>query len=239
MEVVRFVVGVTLPYVAVAVFIAGMLYRFYTWKTLPAPPITLFPTPRTEAANKLNVVQEAVFFRSLLRGDPLLWVLAWTFHVVLALIFLGHSRVFADADRLLLTLGMNQQEIQAMSSGVGGTAGVAILTAGALLLLRRLAAPRARQISGLSDYLVLLLIGAVVITGNLMRFGPEHFDLRLTRSYFAGLAHFAGVSGAAALKNNLFLAHMGLAFILIMILPFSKLLHFGGIFFTHQLIRKH
>jgi hypothetical protein len=27
--------------------------------------------------------------------------------------------------------------------------------------------------------------------------------------------------------------------VLIMLLPFSKLLHFGGIFFTHQAIRKY
>jgi nitrate reductase gamma subunit len=34
------------------------------------------------------------------------------------------------------------------------------------------------------------------------------------------------------------MAHLGLAFLLIMCMPFSKLLHFGGIFFTHQLVRK-
>ena len=84
----------------------------------------------------------------------------------------------------------------------------------------------------------LLLIGAIIITGNMMRFGAEHFDLALTREYFASLATFSGVTGEQALQNPVFMVHMGMAFLLIMCIPFSKILHFGGIFFTHQLIRK-
>ena len=71
-----------------------------------------------------------------------------------------------------------------------------------------------------------------------MRFGAEHFDLALARDYFAGLATFSNVMDMTILTNNVFLLHMCLAFALIMVIPFSKILHFGGIFFTHQLIRK-
>jgi nitrate reductase gamma subunit len=164
---------------------------------------------------------------------------AWTFHLVLGLILLGHLRAFANVDGLLMKLGMSAGGIQAMSSGVGGAAGLAIGTAAVVLLLRRAAIPRVREITGWSDCLALLLIGAVVTTGNLMRFGGQHFDLTATRSYFAGLASFAGAAGAPVLRNNLFLLHMCLACLLIMLMPFSKLLHFGGIFFTQHLIRKH
>lgn len=239
MDALRFGGGVLLPYVAVAVFLAGMIHRVYVWRKLPSPPITLFPAPATGAENTLNTIREAVLFRSLFRGDRTLWLFAWGFHVVLTLIFVGHLRVFANVDRLFLGLGMSELDIQAMSSGTGGAAGVVVAIAALFLLLRRITIPRVREISGLSDYFALLLIGAILTTGNLMRFGAEHFDLAVTRTYFAGLASLADVSGAAALKNNLFLLHMCLAWLLIMLLPFSKLLHFGGIFFTHQLIRKH
>ncbi len=238
MESMRFIVAVILPYVAVVVFLVGMIWRFRTWKKLAAPSITLFPAPPTEGANTLNTVKETLLFPSLFKGDRLLWVFAWGFHVVLALIFLGHFRVFTNVDSLLMAFGMNEESIQAMSSGAGGAAGVVILGALILLLLRRLALPRVREITGAADYLALLLIGAIIITGNMMRFGAEHFDLTLTRQYFAGLATFGNVLDAAALKNNLFLVHMCMAFLLILCMPFSKLLHFGGIFFTHQLIRK-
>jgi nitrate reductase gamma subunit len=238
MEVVRFVVGGVLPYVAVAVFVVAMTRRIYKWKTLPSPSITLFPAPATNRANAANTVKEAVLFSSLFKGDRFLWAFAWGFHVVLALIFVGHLRVFANVDSVLASLGMSEEGIQAMSAGVGGTAGVVIVVTALVLLVRRLVIPRVREITGWGDHLALLLVGAVLITGNVMRFGPEHFDLTLTRDYFANLATFGSVRGAPALANNAFLLHLGLALVLVMYIPFSKILHFGGIFFTHQLIRK-
>ncbi len=238
MEVVRFVVGGVLPYVAVAVFVVAMIHRIYKWKQLPSPSITLFPAPATNRANVVNTVKEAVLFSSLFKGDRLLWAFAWGFHVVLALIFVGHFRVFANVDGVLVSMGMSEDGIQAMSAGSGGAAGGVIVVTAVVLLVRRLVIPRVREITSWGDHLALLLIGAILITGNIMRFGPEHFDLALTRDYFATLASFGSVSGAAALENNVFLFHMGLALVLVMYIPFSKILHFGGIFFTHQLIRK-
>ncbi|MHC4176580.1 MAG: hypothetical protein ACYSWU_03690, partial [Planctomycetota bacterium] len=69
----------------------------------------------------------------------------------------------------------------------------------------------------------------------------EHFDLKITRDYFAALATFSFSDMTPikkALEHNVFFVHMCLAFLLIMAIPFSKILHFGGIFFTHQLIRR-
>jgi len=228
-----------LPYVAVVVFLVGMIWRIRTWKKLATPPMTLFPAPPTERANTLHTLKEALLFPSLFKSDRLLWGFAWGFHAVLALIVLGHFRVFTNVDSLLMALGMSEEAIHAMSSGAGGAAGVLILMATILLFIRRLALPRVREITGAADYLALLLIGAIIITGNMMRFGAEHFDLALTREYFAGLATFGNVLDAAALENNVFVLHMGLAFLLILCMPFSKLLHFGGVFFTQQLVRKH
>ena len=238
MGIAKLIVGVILPYVALAVFLAGMIWRIRTWKKLPSPPMTLFPAPPTEGANIANTIKEVLLFPSLFRNDRLLWVLAWGFHAVLALIFLGHFRVFTNVDALLQAFGMSEDAILAMSSGAGGAAGVVILLAVILLLIRRVSLPRVSEITGVADYLALGLIGVIIITGNMMRFGSEHFDLALTREYFAGLALFRDVTGAAALENNLFVVHMGLGFLLILLMPFSKILHFGGIFFTHQLIRK-
>ena len=108
-----------------------------------------------------------------------------------------------------------------------------------MLLVRRFTIKRVRDITSYGDIFALLLIGAILVTGNMMRFGEEHFDLAAARDYFAALATLSGVSDAAVLDNNVFLIHMGLALLLVMYIPFRKILHFGGIFFTHQLIRKH
>jgi len=238
-EFVKIIVGVILPYVAVLIFLVGMIYRLYTWKKLASPPMTLFPAPLTEQDNIINTLKEAFLFKSLFHGDRMLWLFAWAFHAVLALIVVGHFRVFTETvDATLRALGMSDSAIQTMSGSSGGAAGVLILVALALLLIRRITLQRAREVTGVADYLALFLIGAIIITGNMMRFGAEHFDLADTRKYFGALATFSNVTAMEALKNNLFLVHMCLAFVLIMSIPFSKIMHLGGIFFTHQLIRK-
>ena len=238
MEVVRFVVGGILPYVALGVFVAAMANRLYAWRKLPAPAMTLFPAAETNGANTINTIKEATLFSSLFRGDRLLWSFAWVFHVVLALVFVGHFRVFGNVDGILMSAGMTDAGIQAMSGGVGGVAGIIILVTALFLLIRRFVIPRVSEITSFGDIFALSLIGLILITGNIMRFGAEHFDLTLTREYFASLVTFSGVSDAAALQNNMFLVHFGLALLLIMYIPYSKILHFGGIFFTHPLIRK-
>jgi len=240
MDVLRFLIGGVLPYVAVLVFVIAMVYRVRSWMNLPAPAMTLFPAPSPEGtANAINTAKEAVLFRSLFKGDRPLWVFAWGFHVVLALICVGHVRVVWNVDRVFMSMGITEAGIQGMSSGVGGAAGIIILLTALVLLLRRLVLPRVKEITSVSDVLALALIGAILITGNMMRFGAEHVDLTLTREYFASLATFGTVADAQALQNGVFLTHMGLALLLLMYIPFSKILHFGGIFFTHQLIRKH
>jgi nitrate reductase gamma subunit len=242
MECARLIVGVILPYVAVLVFLGGMIWRIASWKKLASPPMTLFPAPVDDKANAINTAKEVLFFKSLFASDRLLWVLAWTFHAVLALIAMGHLRVVTKyVDEMLGKFGMSEDAILAMSGGAGGAAGIVILIALALLLLRRVALQRAREITGLADYLALLLLAAIIITGDMMRFGPEHFDLTLTHDYFYALVtfDFGGIRNIPGLlTNNVFLVHMCLALVLIMFIPFSKILHSGGIFFTHQLIRK-
>ena len=55
----------------------------------------------------------------------------------------------------------------------------------------------------------------VVVTGNMMRFSAEHFDLALTREYFGGLLTFQNVTDAVVLDNGTFLVHMCLALLLV------------------------
>ena len=71
MEFVKTIVGMVLPYVAVLVFVVGMIWRFRTWKKLAAPSMTLFPAPPTAAASTLNAIKEALLFPSLFKGDRL------------------------------------------------------------------------------------------------------------------------------------------------------------------------
>jgi nitrate reductase gamma subunit len=227
-------VGGVLPYLAVAVFVIGMAYRFKIWFTTKQPGKMYLNTSQEPTLVK-GVLAEAIFFPSLFRGDRVLWAMAWFFHATLALVFVGHFRVVTGLlDTMMLSMGMNAAQIDQMSSTSGGVAGALLLATGILLFVRRLTIPRVRDISGPPDFFALLLLIAIISTGNAMRLGA-HFDLSLTREWVTSLLAF---STPVVPQNDMFLLHALLGFSLFMYIPFSKILHFGGIFFTQALIKR-
>jgi nitrate reductase gamma subunit len=160
--------------------------------------------------------------------------MSWFFHVTLALVALGHLRVVTGLiDSTLMSMGMTAEGVAQMSSTVGGAAGIVLIVTGLLLLVRRLTVPRVREISGMPDFFALLLVISIIATGNAMRFGA-HVDLALTRQWAASLLAFSPVVP----QNDMFLLHTLLALVLFMYIPFSKILHFGGIFFTQALVKR-
>jgi len=231
-----FLVGRVLPYVTAVVFLAGIIYRFYVWARTPMPgSITLFPAPKSGAGTAGAVLQEAFLFRGLFRSSKSFWTASWVFHVMLLLIFVGHFRVVTDFPRIWAALGMSGTgQVDRFSALSGGTAGVIILAMAGWLLWRRLANTAVREISGAADFAVLALIIGILITGDAMRF-VSHFDLSETRQYFGQLATF---SSADVPMNGWFLSHFLLAQVLLLVIPFSKILHFGGLFFSQAIIHK-
>jgi nitrate reductase gamma subunit len=210
-------IGFILPVLTVVVFIAGMSYRIYSWRKRPSPPMTLYPAPETSGARFLEVLKETFLFKRLFYGDKTLWVLGGLFHVMLPFLGLTPGTVFT---------------IPYLS---GGPTGLIILGVLILLLVRRIALARVSQISSPSDFIVLMLILAVVFTGDGLRF-MSSYDVVQTREYFSGLLSF---SFNDLPDNNWFLVHFILAQVLIIMIPFSKILHLGGIFFTQGALHKH
>jgi nitrate reductase gamma subunit len=228
-------IGFVLPYITILVFILGMIYRIKMWTSLATPKMTLFPAPSPGGERFIEILKETFLFKSLFKGDKNLWAMGWLFHVMLLLIFIGHFRVFAWLpDRMLQTIGMTPENIDTMSLVSGGAAGIVILVSLFIILGRRFGVKRVRQISESGDYFALILILLIVLTGDVMRF-VSHIDLAQTREYFQGLILFTLTPLPV---NSWFIFHYLLAQILIMYIPFSKILHFGGIFFSEALVHK-
>lgn len=199
--------------------------------------ITLFPAPESRAGMFGGIVKETLLFPGVFKGDRKLWVIAWLFHLTLALIVVGHIRVFTGViDGILLSTGLTVADINSLSAAFGGAAGIIIMVTAFLLVIRRLTLNRVREITNPADYLALLLILAVGISGNAMRFGA-HFDLSRTRLYFSQLFTFS-LAGISVPQDGIFQLHFLLVQLLVIYIPFSKILHFGGIFFTQAAIKK-
>jgi nitrate reductase gamma subunit len=226
-------VGIVFPYIAFVVFISGIFYRLTGWKQAPQPgKLTLYsPSGRPSA----SMLKETLFFPSLYRADRLFWVLAWSFHLALALAFFGHFRAITGlVDAGLLKLGFGASGIEMLSAAGGGIAGVALIVSIGALLIRRVAVTRVREISSLPDFFALFLLIAVIATGNYMRFHVSNIDLSETRAWAWSLISF---SPKAPLHPSI-LVHALFAEMLILYISFSKLMHFGGFFFTFPIVKR-
>jgi nitrate reductase gamma subunit len=233
MTITELLVGCALPYVALIGLLCGVAYRLAVWSKTPQPgKLTLYPTQGWSAA---AIVKETLFFPTLYQGDRTLWLMAWSFHVALALAFVGHFRVVSGLiDALLGRLGLSNGGIETLSSVAGGAAGLVLLTAAVTLILRRVTLKRVREISSVPDFLALFLLTAVIVTGNLMRFGNTPVDLIEVRQWVASLATLAPVVP----QSSAVLLHVFCAELLLLYLGFSKLMHFGGLFYTMSLVRR-
>jgi nitrate reductase gamma subunit len=230
----RIFIGVVLPYITIVVLVGGMIYRIVKWYKMPSPgKLTLFPAPPPGSGIVLGVLKETFFLRTLFKSDKILWSGSWGFHIVLVLIFFGHFDVMIDFPRIFQALGMSGAKVESMGAALGTWAGLIILMAALFLLIRRLVITRVRDISSVVDYLILILVIAVILTGDYMRFFTD-FDLNETRRYFSGLLTFS----PQLPKSNFFFFHFLLGQTLLMCVPFSKIMHFGGIFFSQTLVQR-
>lgn len=231
MTVLAYLIGLVLPPITLAVFAGGLIFRFREWWKLPAPKVTMYPAPEPGAETFVSVLKSTFFFPRLFKSDKGLWTGAWVFHAMLALILVGHVRVLTDFPWLWKALGLNAD---VMSNTMGGLAGIVILLTLLFLLARRMSIPRVREITQGGDWLALALLLLIVLTGDAMRFFG-HFDLNLSRAYFAALVTLQFQPAPA---NGWFLLHFLLGQCLFLYLPFSKMLHFGGVFFTQTALQR-
>jgi len=206
-------------YLATVVFFAGLGYRIWLYAHTPAPlKIPTTPAPVTRSGVVWRMAREVVFFQSLFKSNKWIWLLGWVFHVALLLVLLRHLRYFTEPVWRLV------DAIQPF----GMYAGFAMLAGLLALWVRRVGVERIRYISGPSDHLMLLLLIAIAASGLLMRF-VQHTDIIALKEFVLGLLYF---SPQPLPPDPLLLIHLGLVIALLVVFPFSKLLHAPGVFFS-------
>lgn len=213
------VVYALLFYFAAAVMVLGLGLRIAQYARTPAPlKIPTTPAPTTQAGVALRMVREVVLFESLFKGNKWTWIFGWTFHFGLFLVTLRHLRYFIDPVWTPIVL------IQPF----GIYAGFAMLFGLAGVWARRFLVERVHYISAVSDHLVLVLLLLIALSGLAMKF-LLHTDVVAVKNFFQGLLHFAWTPLPA---DPLLLIHLTLVALLMIIFPFSKLLHAPGLFFS-------
>ena len=206
-------------YVATATLVFGLAYKIWLYAKTPAPlKIPTTPAPTTRSGVAFRMLKEITVFESLFKSNKWTWLFGWLFHFGLLLVLLRHLRYFIDPVWAWVVF----------LQPFGKYAAFMMLLGLAGLLARRIFVDRVRYISAPSDHLMLLLLIAIGVTGALMTF-VEHTDIVMLKSFLLGLMVFT----INPLPSDLLLiVHLSLVIILMVIFPFSKLLHAPGVFFS-------
>jgi len=208
-----------LLYVAAAVLVGGLAYRIRDYARTPAPlKIPTTPAPTSRGGVVLRMVREVALFESLFRSNLWTWAFGWMFHVGLALVLVRHLRYFVEPVWSWLAF--------VQPFGVYG----GFLMAGGLagLWARRFLVARVRYISTPSDHLMIALLLAIAGTGLAMKY-VAHTDIVALKAFTLGLVYFDWQPLPA---DVLVYVHLALVALLMLIFPFSKLLHAPGVFFS-------
>ncbi len=206
-------------YFATAVFVVGLLYRIRLYARTPAPlKIPTTPAPVTRTGVVVRMAKEVVLFESLFKANKWTWLFGWVFHAALLLVVMRHLRYFTEPVwfwvRWVQPFGL-----------YAGFAMVAGLTG---LWIRRFSVERVRYISAPSDHLMLMLLIGIAATGLMMKY-VAHTDILSLKAFVLGLMYFDPQPIPA---DAVLLVHLSLVLILMLIFPFSKLLHAPGLFFS-------
>ncbi len=206
-------------YLAFVIFGVGLAYKIYDFARTPAPlSIPTTPAPTTTTGVAFRMAREVVLFESLFKGNLWIWLFGWLFHMGLFLVLVRHLRYFVEPVwgwlAFIQPFGMYAGFM--MAAGLGG------------LWARRFFVERIRYISTPSDHLMLALLLLIALTGLSMKF-LMHTDIVSVKLFFLGLMSF-DIQPLPA-HPGLFV-HLLLVALLMIIFPFSKLLHAPGVFFS-------
>ena len=206
-------------YFATAVLLVGLALRIRLYARTPTPlRIPTTPAPITKAGVVRRMFFEVTFFNSLFKSNKWIWIFGWMFHAALLLVLLRHLRYFTDPVWSWV----------ALLQPLGAYAAFAMIAGLAGLWARRLLVDRVRYISSPSDHLMLALLLAIGISGLGMKYVAPT-DIVAVKAFFLGLMYF---DWQPFPDDTMLILHLLLVAALMIVFPFSKLLHAPGVFFS-------
>lgn len=206
-------------YIATLLLVVGLGYKIFDYSRTPAPlKIPTTPAPTTQKGVVYRMAKEVVLFESLFKSNKWIWVFGWLFHLGLFLVLVRHLRYFTEPVWFWVDIMQPFGKYASIMMVIGLTG----------LLARRFLVDRVRYISTPSDYLMLVLLIGIGLSGMLMTF-VVHTDIVALKGFFMGLMY---LDLQPVPQDPILLAHLAMVALLMAIFPISKLLHAPGLFFS-------
>ncbi|WP_291767153.1 respiratory nitrate reductase subunit gamma [Caldivirga sp. UBA161] len=248
-------------YAAVLIFIAGIAYRWRKWSSMPThlrwelypvphePPVKVrygggyleeelwWSKERTASVigELKELLSEMLFIKRIYNNNKRLWALTYPFHLGIYLILVWFLLILlgavTEAYAHILVPSSNAWSIFLYyTTAVVGVAGALLAVAGGIgLLIRRLTSPVLRDYTTIPDYFNLLIVLLALTTGLASWFNDPFFNY--ARAFALSLVN--PLVNPPPL-NAVILIHVTVLQLLVAYIPFSKITHFIGKYFTYH-----
>jgi nitrate reductase gamma subunit len=211
-------------YGATVILLVGLVAK--TWNSLRyrAPlKASVAPSADNRISGTIRLASEVVLFRSVFFNDRWNWIFGACFHFGLLLVLVRHLR-YALAPSWI---GNVLWEAVVIAQPFGLYGGFALIIGVLGFGLRHILLKEVREQNGWIDHFLLLLLLVIPVTGYISLL--FHTDVVAVKGFFVGLAtgHWKPLP-----SDGLLLIHLWLVAVLMVTLPFGKMLHFAHVFET-------
>ncbi|MBN2159014.1 MAG: respiratory nitrate reductase subunit gamma [Spirochaetes bacterium] len=230
---------VPMVYAAVAIFIGGLIFKLAVVLFSKRFKGSLATYPK-RLPRPVGVAVEALAVPSAFKKDKVFWLFILAFHISFFLLFIGHLELIREF-----------KWIQLIPHEVflgAGAVGIVLIISVLYFLFRRFRSPW-REISVPEDFFILILLFLTMFLGSHLhlsaRFyaGGGAFDIPIEayREYLSSLLALKPVvpDGIAYSPHYVLVAlHIFLANLVLILIPFSKVVHMVFAFLSLDLKRK-
>jgi nitrate reductase gamma subunit len=224
-------------YASFAIFTGGILFKLIVVLFSKKFKGSLATYPN-KLPRPVGVTAEAFIVPSALKKAKVFWLFIIMFHVSLTLLFIGHLELIKEFK--IFQIIKHEVFLGA------GVIGIIFIITVLYFLFRRFKSPW-REISVPEDYFILLLLFLTAVIGSHLHMGERYemaqfgVNAEIYREYFSSLIAFKPVvpEGISMSPHYVLVAlHIFLANLVLIMLPFSKMIHMVFAFLSLDLKRK-
>ena len=230
---------VHMVYAAFAILVGGLIFKLVVVLFSKRFPGSLAVYPR-RVPRPIGVAAEALAVPTAFRKDKVFWLFIIAFHIAFLFLFIGHLELIREF-----------KWIQVVPHEVflgAGVVGIVLTVTVLYFLFRRFRSPW-REISVPEDYLILIILFLTIFLGSHLHLSARYyagggaFDIPIEsyREYLSSLVAFKPVVPTALAGSPhyvLVALHIVLANLVLMMLPFTKVVHMVFAFLSLNLTRK-
>jgi nitrate reductase gamma subunit len=210
-------------YVALAFGLVALVLRLVAIFRAPPPPyqLAIYPAPKSALGAALR---DAFGMPQVLKKDPVFWAFLMVFHLGLIGLILGHVDILPEVSIV------NEASRDMFGAGVVGL----MVTLPVFYFIGRRFRSPVREVSTPGDYILLLLLLFTFLLGDLMSWGNSWTATGFVMTkqdfarYFDGLLKFRFEDPRAYLHGthyHFLVLHLLLAEAVLVVLPFTKVMH--------------